>query len=78
MFGFFKPKSTYRKILKNPDSLNFLGFYKRIFTLLYTYFCDYKILIFTKEWLRKYVCHMYGKKVFLRIPKIKNTCHTYF
>ena len=32
VLGFFKPKSTYRKNLKNPNSLDFLGFYIRIFT----------------------------------------------
>ena len=51
----------YKKNLKIPDSLDFLGLSN--------------IRIFTKERLQKYVSH--GKYVFLRISKPNNTRYTY-
>ena len=80
---FFKPKSTYRKNLKNPDSLDFLGFFTYTFLACQMHiFTDIKYVFLPRKWFRKHVCHMYGKYVFLPIPKPKNTymyvCHTYF
>ena len=46
MLGVFKPKPMYRKHLKIPDSLDFLGFFTYTFLRLScTYFDGYKIRI---------------------------------
>jgi len=55
MLGFFSnlnSKSTFKKTLKIPDSLDFLDF-------LHTHFYVCRIRIFTKQMVTQ-VCHMYG------------------
>ena len=52
--NFFKSKSTQRKNLKIPESLDFLGFFTYAFLRLSnTYFYGYKTRIFTKEMVTK-------------------------
>ena len=66
------------------NNINEYGFKKFVeYVFLHTHFYVCQIRIFTKKMVTKiYVCHTYGKYVFLRIPKPKNTyiyvCHTYF
>ena len=68
----------FKKPIKIPDSLDFLGFLHTHFYVCHIHiFTDIKYVFSLRKWLHEYLRHTYEKYAFLRIPNLKIRIYTY-